>query len=171
MKVLSKTKKEDFLKKYLEENKSKGPDYFYVKGILKGKKISLIKLTIEEIKEIIMPYHYFCEYSSSIFPLKKINFSNFGGKALKFICLKVDQKYEKKYTGCFYKINIQKELIKKKGLRTVIHSRGKPNNSMLSFIFNKDDKDKLYLVDGFHRLVALMMLESREKSYEFYLVE
>lgn len=123
---------------------------------LKNKKWILAKLNLEELKNIILPNHWFCGCNrGSFFNIKNYVFHKFGGKELKEAYKEIkEDTFKKRYPKCFEKIKIQEQLINKNLGKIILH-QGQPHKSMSSLEIYVPQK-RLFLIDGFHRCIAIM---------------
>jgi hypothetical protein len=103
MKILNEIDKEELLKDYLEKNQRiKGPDYHSLRRILQKDNVCCsISLNPEEIENIILPHHFFCNCNHKI-NLKGIIYQRFGGLTLDEATqgIKSKKTYPKKYPVC-----------------------------------------------------------------------
>jgi len=174
MKILKNLSSREILKIYLEENnRIKGPDYKQIKRVIRKKKSGyLVNLTKKEIEEIIMVNHFLCN-CNYYFNFKGMVLRKFAGLNLKQVFLKIvkDEKYPKKYLVCWERINKQKNLLEQKKRSTIFLSQGRPFFFDLSYFGADKQESKLFLVDGFHRLVALMFLKNKSNILKFVLIK
>jgi len=174
METTKQISKEKALSIYLKENGNiKGPDYKHYKRILKKyNKAYLVELNIKELENITMSNHFLCN-CKNFFNIKGIIWENFGGLKLKDLVSKIlsNKQYPKKYPICWNKIEIQKKLLLKNTKNTISLVQGKPSSFNLSYIGLKNIKENLYLIDGFHRLIALVITQKIPNNLRFILVK
>ncbi|MBU0760241.1 MAG: hypothetical protein KJ600_03535 [Nanoarchaeota archaeon] len=168
MNIKEKLGNNEILSIYLREhNNRKGPDFYLLKRFLRKKKEKyILSLDSQEIDNIIMPHHFFCDCNHR-FNLKGIIWRRFGGLKLREVYSKIDSKYSMNNPTCWGKIQTQLFLVHKKK-SNIILCLGRPAYFSSNYFALKNKKDKLYLIDGFHRLIALKL--NKNKKLRFILL-
>lgn len=173
MKILKNIAKKELLRIYLKENKGvKGPDYGFIKRILyKSKEVYFIELNEAEIENIIVPNHFLCNCNNN-YDCRGIVWKSFGGKSLKKVfnyINKVRNNFPSKFPICWGKIKLQRKLLIK-NKSTIFVSQGRPLFFNLSY-FGLRRINSIFLIDGFHRLMAYESFKKKPKNLRFILVK
>jgi len=174
MKIVRRLSRQESLEIYLRENANiRGPGYRLVKRVFgRSRSGYLVKFNQKEIEKIIMPNPFFCNCGNH-FSLREMGWKIFAGLNLKELFLKIasNKAYALKYPLCWEKVELQRKLLLKGKQSTIFLSKGRPLFFSFSYIGMTRGKNNIFLVEGFHRLLALMLLKCKPHTLRFILIK